>query len=99
MNQMDVNNMNTNDNINNINMKYSINKERNELINSIIKFYKENGNEYMNYQHPNQIRSLLEHLNKKYSYIYKDGNIQDPLPYIHENKKIIKFINPNIYIM
>jgi hypothetical protein len=64
------------------------------LINSIIKFYKENGNEYMNIDNPNQIKNMISFLSLNYQ-LDKSDNIEDPLYYIEEPKKMIKFINSN----
>ena len=69
-----------------------------KLINSIIKFYKDNEfsnkNQFMNFDHPSQIKSLINKLNPNYSE-YKqinendDNNIIGELfPYINEPKKI-----------
>jgi len=64
--------------IQNINLN-NLNENQMELINSIIKFYKENGNEYMSFDYPNQIKNIIY--------------LEDPLDYIKEPKKIIRFIN------
>ena len=79
-----------------------------KLINSIIKFYKDNEysnkNQFMNYAHPSQIKSLINKLNPNYSE-YKqinendDNNIIGELfPYINEPKKLIRFVNSNYII-
>ena len=64
-----------------------------ELINSIIKFYKENGNEYMSFDYPNQINNIIYLLSLNYYKLDKSDNIEDPLDYIKEPKKLIRFIN------
>jgi len=65
-----------------------------ELLNAIIQFYKENNNEYMNFDYPNQIKNMIYFLSLNYQ-LDKSDNIEDPLYYIDEPKKIIKFINSN----
>ena len=76
-------------NLNNLNIN-----QMELLINSIIKFYKENGNEYMNFDNPNQIKNMICFLSLNYQ-LDKSDNIEDPLYYIKEPKKMIKFINSN----
>jgi hypothetical protein len=57
----------------------------------------------MNFEHPQQVKSLINHLYPNYSelkQINDDDNDKNNiygelLPYIHEEKKIIKFINSN----
>jgi len=80
--------------IQNINLHY-LNKNKMELINLIIEFYKENGNEYMNFDNPNQIKNMIYFLSLNYHKLDKSDNIEDPLYYIEEPKKMIKFINSN----
>lgn len=46
----------------------------------------------MNYEEKNQIMYLLNHLNPNYSFI-KGNDIEDPLYYVNEKKKLIKFVN------
>jgi hypothetical protein len=65
------------------------------LINSIIQFYKENDNEYMDFDNPNQIKNMINFLSLNYNKLDISDNIEDPLYYIEEPKKIIKFINSN----
>ena len=82
--------------IQNINLN-NLNKNQIELINSIIEFYKENGNEYMDFNNPYQIKNMIYFLSfflslNDYKLDVSD-NIEDPLDYIEEKKKIIKFIN------
>jgi len=85
--------------IQNINLN-NLNINQIGLINSIIKFYKENGNEYMNFDNPYQIKNIIYLLSLDY---YKlnmldhllNYNIEDPLDYIKEPKKIIRFIDSN----
>ena len=80
--------------IQNINLS-NLNKNQMELINSIIKFYKENNNEYMNFDYPNQIKNMVFFLSLKYDKLDISDNIEDPLYYIEGPKKMIKFINSN----
>ena len=70
------------------------------LINSIISFYKRNNNDNMNYNSPNQIKNILNLINPNYPGLkFNDINeIEDPLYYIKEPKKIIKFINSDYLI-
>ena len=95
-NQMNQNFMNNNNNnvLNNDNL-YNLDKDKLNLINSIIEFYKENNFDCMNFEYPNQIKALLNLLNENYSgYIY-ENDVKDPLFYINGQKIIIKFINSN----
>jgi len=78
--------------VQNINLN-NLNKNQMELINSIIKFYKDNSNEYMNFDNPYQINKILDLLSLNYNKLDKSDNIEDPLYYIEEPKKIIRFIN------
>jgi len=48
----------------------------------------------MNFDYPNQIKNLLYFLYLNYQ-LDKSDNIEDPLYYINEPKKMIKFINSN----
>ena len=106
-NQMNLNNqlnqmnqaMNNNDLFNQIQKNnqmldsshFWINLNQINLINSIIDFC--HGNEYMNYNEKGQIMNLTMRLNPDISLIKQDYNIQDPLHYIKEKKKLIYFIN------
>ena len=74
---------------------YNLNQNQIELIISIIKFYKENDNEYMNIDNPNQIKNMIFFLSLNYNKLDISDNIKDPLYYIEEPKKMIKFINSN----
>ena len=78
---------------------FVINPNQKFLVDKIIKFYQESGkNTYMNYNEPNQIRQLLNNLDTN-SPLLKEGNdITDPFPYIHEKKKLIRFINHDFKI-
>ena len=96
MNQMMGNNNIDNskqNKIQNSNNKNNLDSNQKELLNLIIKFYQDNGNHFMNYSHPNQIKSLLNHLNPNNSEFKKSNYIEDILSYVNEDKKIIKFIN------
>ena len=71
----------------------NLNENQMGLINSIIQFYKENDNEYMDFGNPNQIKNMINFLSLNYNKLDISDNIEDPLYYIVEPKKIIKFIN------
>jgi len=71
----------------------NLNMNHNELINSIIQFYKENNNDYMNFDNPNQIKNMIYFLSLNYHKLDISDNIEDPLYYIEEPKKIINFRN------
>ena len=87
MMQNPMNNQNQND--------FYINPNQKFLVDKIIKFYR---GSYMNYSEPNQIRQLLNNLDTN-SPLLKEGNdITDPFPYIHEEKKLIRFINHDFKI-
>ena len=86
---------------------YNLSTDQMRLIKLIFKFYEDhkdsNKNVFMNFEHPQQVKSLINHLFPNYSelkQIYDDDNdknniLGELLPYIHEEKKIIKFINSN----
>ena len=78
--------------IQNINLN-NLNENQMELLNSIIKFYKENNNDYMDFDNPNQIKNMIFFLSLKYDKLDILDKIEDPLYYIEEPKKLIKFIN------
>ena len=78
--------------IQNINLN-NLNINQMELLNSIIQFYKENGNDYMSFDNPNQIKNMIYFLSLNYHKLDISNNIEDPLYYIKESKKMIKFIN------
>jgi len=85
--------------IQNINLN-NLNINQMGLINSIIKFYKENGNEYMNFDNPYQIKNIIYLLSLDYYKLIMldhllNYNIEDPLDYIKEPKKIIRFRDSN----
>jgi len=71
----------------------NLNENQMELLNSIIKFYKENNNDYMDFDNPNQIENMIYFLSLKYDKLDISDKIEDPLYYIEEPKKLIKFIN------
>ena len=71
--------------IQNINLN-NLNKNQMELINSIIQFYKENGNDYMSFDNPNQIKNMIYFLSLNYYKLDISNNIEDPLYYIEEPK-------------
>ena len=96
MNQMmimpNVNNQNNNNN------GFNMNQNQKHLVDKIIDFYQKSGRKYMDYSEPNQIRQLLNNLATN-SPLLKEGNdIDDPLPYVNEKKKLIKFINHDFKI-
>jgi hypothetical protein len=74
-------------------LEFAIEVERKrQLINSIINT---NFNKYINYEHPYQIKKLINHLNYKVPQNNNDIEIKDPFYYINEinkPKKIINFI-------
>ena len=74
---------------------YNLDENQMDLIISIIKFYEENGNEYMNFDNPDQIKNLIDFLSLNNHKLEISDNIEEPLYYIEEPKKIIKFINSN----
>ena len=78
--------------IQNIKLK-NLNINLMELLNSIIQFYKENNNDYMNFDNPYQIKNMIYFLSLNYYKLDISDNIEDPLYYIEEPKKMIKFIN------
>jgi len=94
MNQMMMPNM---DNQNNNNM-FNMNQSQKLLVDKIIEFYQKNGRKYMDYSEPNQIKHLLNNLDTN-SPLLKEGNdIDDPLSYVNDKKKVIKFINHDFKI-
>ena len=90
-----INQNNSNNNYLGIN---NFDKNQLKLINSIIEFYKQNDNDMMNFEYPNQIKAILNLLNPNYSGFKYQNGIEDPLHYIKEPKKIIKFVNSNYII-
>ena len=94
MNQMMMPNM---DNQNNNNM-FNMNQSQKLLVDKIIEFYQKSGRKYMDYSEPNQIKHLLNNLYTN-SPLLKEGNdIDDPLSYVNDKKKVIKFINHDFKI-
>jgi hypothetical protein len=96
-NQMNQNFMcnNNNNNVSNDDNIYNLDKDRLNLINSIIDFFKQNNIECMNFEYPNQIKALLNLLNENYSGLKYENGVKDPLFYIKGPKIMIKFINSN----
>ena len=96
MNQMDQmampNMVNQNNAINFVNQNQKI------LVDKIIDFYKKSGRIYMNYNEKNQIKKLLDNLNTNCPLLKEANDISDPLPYVNEKKKLIKFINHDFKI-
>ena len=52
----------------------------------------------MNYNEKNQIKQLLDNLNTNCPLLKEGNDISDPLPYVNEKKKLIKFINHDFKI-
>ena len=110
MNQMMMQNMNNqinnnilsqNHNINNIqnnNNSNFINQNQKILVDKIIEFYRKNGRKFMNYNEPNQIKKLLDNLDTNNPNLKEGNDIDDPMFYIKEKKKLIKFINHDFKI-
>ena len=88
---------NNNNDLNNDNI-YNLDKDRLNLVNSLIEFYKENNMELMNFEYPNQIKGILNLLNENYSGFKYENDVKDPLFYIKGPKIIIKFINLNYQV-
>jgi len=97
-NKMNQNFMNKNNNTLNDDNIYNLDKDRLNLINSIIEFYKENDMYYMNFKYPNQIKGILNLLNENYSKFRFGNTAEDPLFYIKGPKINIIFINSNYEI-
>ena len=76
-----------------------ININQIELIDSIIKFYHNSGNEYLDIKAKYQIMNIINRLNPNISLLKTNNDILDPLYYVKGQKKIIKFINSdfNVY--
>ena len=85
----------TNQNVHNFNFK---NQHQKQLVDKIIDFYQKNVKKYMNYFEPNQINKLLDNLDINSPNLKEGNDISDPLPYIKEKKKLIKFINHDFKI-
>ena len=92
MNQMMMGNMN------NQNNKFIIQNPKN-LVDKIINFYQEKNRIFMNYNEKYQISKLLENLDTKSPLLKEEKDIRDPLSYIKEKKKLIKFINHDFKII
>ena len=58
-----------------------------------IDFCHNNENEFMNINDKYWIMNIMNRLNPNLSAIKKDNEILDPLYYIEESKKVIKFVN------
>ena len=100
----DNNNMNPispNNNNNNNNYNLDLNPKLKKLVKEIIKFYHSNNNKNMNLNNQKQINSLLNNLNPNYPGLHQGyyNNIKNPLPYMKEEKIIIKFINSDYEII
>jgi len=69
------------------------------LLHSIINFYHNTDNKYLNINEKVQIMNIMNRLNPNISSLKQNNEILEPLHYIHGPKKIIKFINSdsNLY--
>ena len=76
-----------------MNNEISINSPQRKILDSIIAFYYENGNS--DFDEKIQIMNLIKILTPNFSMIQVDNDIKDPLYYIQEQKKCIKFVNIN----
>ena len=93
-----MNQMNQMIQISNQNMdknNFWINLNQINLINSIINFFHETGNDYMNYNERGQIMNLVNLLNPNLSSLNQINGTKYSLDYIKEEKRHIKFINSN----
>ena len=100
-NQINNNILNQNHNINNIQNNNNFNfKNQNQkiLVDKIIEFYRKNGRKFMNYNEPNQIKKLLDNLDTNNPNLKEGIILDDPMSYIKEKKKLIKFINHDFKI-
>ena len=91
-----MNEINLNNNINNSLFKrtqneISSNSPQRRILDSIIRYYYEKGNS--DFDEKLQIMYLINLLTPNFSMIKIDEDIKDPLYYIKEEKKCIKFIN------
>ena len=93
MNQMMMGNLN-----NQYNQYNFINQNQKNLVDKIIQFYQRSGRKFMNYNEKNQISNLLDNLDTNSPKLKEGNDIADPLPYIKEKKKLIKFINHDFKI-
>ena len=90
MNPMMMQNMNNQININN---NFNMTQSQKLLVDKIIEFYQKSERTYMNYNEPNQIRKLLNNLDTNNPLLKEGNDIDAPLHYVNEKKKLIKFIN------
>ena len=94
MNPLMMQNMN----IQNFNNNILINPNQKHLVDKIINFYQKQEKSYMNYNEPYQIKQLLNNLDISCPLLKEGNDIADPLSYIKEKKKLIKFINHDFKI-
>ena len=102
-NQMNnAQNMNINMNLisqiysNNMNMdqnNFWININQISLLIAIIDFYHKTENEFVDFNDKYQIMNIMNRLNPNLSTLKQDNEILDPLYYIKEPKKVVKFVN------
>ena len=83
MNPMMMQNMNNQININN---NFNMTQSQKLLVDKIIEFYQKSKRTYMNYNEPNQIRKLLNNLDTNNPLLKEGNDIDDPLPYVNEEK-------------
>ena len=93
MNSLMMPNMNIRNNNN-----FFINPNQKFLIDQIINFYQKKEKSYMNYNEPYQIKQLLNNLDINNPLLKAGNDIEDPLTYIKEKKKLIRFINHDFKI-
>jgi hypothetical protein len=91
-------NMNLVSQINNNNMSMNINNfwiniNQISLLIDIIDFYHKTENEFMDFNDKYQIMNIMNRLNPDLSKLEQDNEILDPLHYIKEPKKVVKFVN------
>ena len=84
-----INNNNMNMNINN----FWININQIGLLLDIIDFYHKTENEFVDINDKYQIMNIMNRLNPNLSILKQDNEIRDPLYYIKEPKKVVKFVN------
>ena len=68
------------------------------ILYQIIDFYHKSGNNYLDLNDKFQIMHIINNLNQDISSLNKNYEINDPLYYINENKKLIKFINSDFKV-
>ena len=84
-----INNNNMSMNINN----FWININQISLLLAIVDFYHKTKNEFVDINDKYQIMNIMNRLNPNLSTLKQDNEIHDPLYYIKEPKKVVKFVN------